>query len=88
MPWKSSVTALLLHGIADDDRRQSTLQLDNPMQMKEAENWIVTLQDNQGTRTFKVKSKGSGKDHHGDGLSEGATGIGIAVLEAVEAADI
>ena len=89
MPWKSSVTALLLHGIPDEDRKQSTLALDNPVEMKEAENWIVTLQDHQGTRTFKVKNNGIKKStYHVGGATEGAAEVGIAVLGALEGANL
>lgn len=88
MPWKSSVTALLLHGLTDEDREES-LRLDDPIQMKHAEDWVVTLQDHQGTRTFKVKTRGNGKAHLDVGTgTEGMANVGIAMLEAFEEADI
>ena len=86
-PWKSSVTALLFHGLTDEDR-ESYLRLNDPIEMKKAENWVVTLQDNKGTRSFRVKTRGlpgfDGKEHGGGPTAEGMANVGIAMLEALD----
>jgi hypothetical protein len=86
-PWKSSVTALLFHGLTDEDR-ESYLRLNDPIEMKKAENWVVTLQDNEGTRSFRVKTRGlpgfGGKEHDGGPTAEGMANVGIAMLAALD----
>jgi hypothetical protein len=84
-PWKSSVTALLFHGLVDEDRG-AYLRLDDPVEMKNAENWVVTLQDHQGTRSFRIKALGSdGHVHHGTGdIQDGMVNVGMAILKAAE----
>ena len=84
-PWKSSVTALLFHGLVDEDRG-AYLRLDDPVEMKNAENWVVTLQDHQGTRSFRIKALGSdGHEHHDTGdIQDGMVNVGMAILKASE----
>ena len=55
-PWKSSVVALILHGL-DDDSRKEAHDLDNPNAMKEAkETWTVTLDRRNGIYAFRKHS--------------------------------
>ena len=52
-PWKSSVTALIFHGLSDADR-DAWRQLGNHKEMKDAtETWNVVLDDRDGAPTFK-----------------------------------
>ena len=69
-----------------DEDRGAHLRLDDPVEMKNAENWVVTLQSHQGTGSPRIKALGSdGHVHHGIGnIQDGMVNLGMAVLEATE----
>lgn len=91
MPWKSSVTALLLHGLSHEDREQheeqrNAIDLNDPRVMRDVEDWTVILQDSGGTRSFKVTSKTQpGSKLHGvEAATEGLGEAAVTVMKAVE----
>ena len=88
-PWKSSVTALLFHGLTDEDRAEY-MHLNDPVAMREADDWVVTLQDHHGTRSFKIKAFGShGRPHHDGGdFKDGVVNVANAMLKASEGLDL
>ena len=78
-PWKSSVTALLFHGLTDEDKN-ANLHLDDPEEMRTAtENWIVRLQDEGGVRSFRKKGNTAWTLHvpeeGSDGVRSGRSGM-------------
>lgn len=83
-PWKTSVTALLFHGLTDADKG-AHLYLDDPEEMKHAtEDWIVRLQDENGTRSFRKKGSVAWALHVPEEGPHALAQIGAAALKGAE----
>lgn len=84
-PWKSSVTALLFHGLVDEDTKQFK-KLDDPVEMVKARNWVVTLQDHNGIRRFRIKDMPAGNESEHGEIVEAMVEVAVAVSKAAEGA--